>query len=383
LGNSSIERRDILISGAEIEEVAENIAVNGDMQVIDATNKLVTPGLIDYHMHAFRYGNLLGVDTETLAPKSGTTTFVDGGSSGSLNFMTFREYVIKPAKSNILAFLNISAIGQITVGVKGLDFHENDDEKLFHIPSAIEVIEKNRDLIVGIKVRAYTGLKSLKPMARARELADLTRLPIMVHLAPAPPDFIDLLPYLKAGDIITHPYHGGDTAILDQDDHIRPEYWESRKRGIEVDLGLDRFHGDLEIMRKAMDQGFVPDYISTDLTTTNIKSIVFDLPTTIAKVVACGMSLSEVLDKSTHRTAIKMNCGKQLGILASGAVADVAVFDIATEPKELGDIFGHKLTVKQRLIPQITIRQGEILTPIDRKTESLAVLDTAKPWQDH
>ena len=136
------------------------------------------------------------------------TTFVDGGSSGALNFLAFREYVIRPSKSDIFAFLNVSAIGQGTDGIQGLHFYENDDEHLLHTPSALEVIEKNRDIIVGIKVRAYTGLKSLKPLKKARELADTVNLPIMVHLAPPPPGFGEVLPYLRQGDISPIPTMG-------------------------------------------------------------------------------------------------------------------------------------------------------------------------------
>ena len=290
---------DVLIEGMRIRAVGADLQAPVGAEVIDATGALVTPGLIDFHMHAFRYGHFLSIDADEVAHRSGTTTFVDAGSAGSLHFMAFRDYVIRPAKANILAFLNVSAIGQTTDGVKGLGFHDNDHDSLLHLESAEEVIARNRDVIVGIKVRAYTGLPSMLPMQRARELAERTGLPIMVHLAPAPPEFGELLPYLGEGDIITHPYHGGASTILDDDGRIRPEYWEARRRGIEVDLGLDRFHGDLAIMRAAFEQGFLPDYISTDLAATNLNSIVFDLPTTIAKVVACGMPLADAIARST------------------------------------------------------------------------------------
>lgn len=158
-----------------------------------------------------------------------------------MNFLAFREYVIKPSKCTIFAFLNVSAIGQGTDGIQGLHFYENDDERLLHTPSALEVIEKNRDIVIGIKVRAYTGLESLQPLRKARELADMVDLPIMVHLTPPPPEFDEVLPYLKQGDIITHPYHGGERTILDEKGRVRPEFWEAKQRGIEVDVGLDRF----------------------------------------------------------------------------------------------------------------------------------------------
>jgi len=377
----TVEKKDILVSEGKIIKVGERIEGGEGTQTVPGEGKLITPGLIDFHMHAFRYGHFLGIDTEELSPRSGTTTFVDGGSAGSLGFMAFREYVIRPAKSNILAFLNISAIGQTTDGVKGLTFHDNDDDRLLHIPSALEVIEKNRHIIVGVKVRAYTGLKSMLALEKARELADQVKMPIMVHLAPPPPEFEDILPYLKEGDIITHPYHGGVKTILDEKGQVRPEYWEIKKRGIEVDLGLDRFHGDLIIMKHAMEQGYLPDYISTDLAMTNLHSIVYDLPTTVSKVVASGMTMTEALFRCTYAPAFKMGKEKEIGCIREGAPADLAIFEIKTDDHAFEDFFGNVIRGRERLMPITTIRAGEILEPVTRTTEVLDVFNRGNPWQ--
>ena len=375
-----IEKKDIFISNGKILSIEDEFEPDNTTKIIDAKNKLVTPGLIDFHMHAFRYGHFLSIDTEELCPRSGTTTFVDGGSSGASNFLAFREYVIKPAKPNIFAFLNISAIGQSTDGIIGLDFHDNDDERLLHISSAQEVIEKNRNFIVGIKTRAYTGLKNTKPLEKARELADLVNLPVMVHLAPPPPEFDEIMPYLKEGDIITHPYHGGQKTILDEKGQVRQEYWEARKRGIEVDLGLDRFHGDLDIMKRALDQGFYPDYISSDLAMVNLYSITFDLPTTVSKVIAAGLPLTAALARCTYSPALKMGKEKEIGSIREGAPADIAVFQMATGDHVFEDFFNHKMNAKERLVPFMTIRNGEILEPVTRVTETLDCLNRGNPW---
>jgi dihydroorotase len=379
----TIEKKDIVVSDGKILKIEDDIQGEEQMEVVHAEGKLITPGLIDFHMHAFRYGHFLSIDTEELSPRSGTTTFVDGGSAGSLGFMAFREFVIKPAKSNILAWLNISAIGQTTDGVKGLAFHDSDVDELLHIPSALEVIEKNRDLIVGIKARAYTGLKNMLPMEKARELADLVNLPIMVHLAPPPPEFEEILPHLKQGDVITHPYHGGAKTILDEKGRIRSEYWEAKKRGIEVDLGLDRFHGDLNIMKQAVELGFHPDYISTDLAMTNLHSIVYDLPTTVSKVVASGISMTEALAKCTYAPARKMGKEQEIGSIREGAPADIAIFEIETGDHAFEDYFGHVIRGRERLVPVKTIRKGEILQKNDRTTEVLDVFNRGNPWKNY
>jgi dihydroorotase len=266
--------------------------------------------------------------------------------------------------------LNISAIGQGTDGIQDLHFYENDDERLLHIPSAVEVTEKNRDIIVGIKVRAYTGLKSTKPLQKARELADWVNLPIMVHIAPPPPDFGQILPYLKEGDIITHPYHGGKQTILDERGKVRPEFWDAKQRGIEVDVGLDRFHGDFTVMKSAFEQGFLPDYISTDLAMPNLHHIVHDLPTTVSKFVAVGLPLAEALAKCTFDPARKMGKENEIGCLQEGSLADIAIFDVKTDAHVFEDYFGNQIKGKERILPFMTIRKGEILRPNKRITHT-------------
>jgi len=201
--------------------VAADLAPEAGEHVLGIHGKLLVPGLVDFHLHCFRQGQVLSIDAEELAPRAGTTTFVDGGSSGSMNFQAFREHVIEPAGVRILAFLNISAIGLASVGATGVAFAENDDDRLLDIASAIEVIEKNRDIIVGVKVRAYTGLCSLAALTRGREVADRTRSPMMVHIASGPPRFDEVLPHLRAGDIVTHIYHGGEDSLVDAQGHVR------------------------------------------------------------------------------------------------------------------------------------------------------------------
>jgi dihydroorotase len=377
----TIHKKDVLISDGKILRIDNEIGAEGSVRIIDARNKLVTPGLVDFHMHAFRYGHLLSIDTEELSPRSGTTTFVDGGSTGSLNFLAFREYMIKPSKSNILAFLNVSAIGQGTDGIQGLHFYENDDEHLLHIPSALEVIEKNRDIIVGIKVRAYTGLKSIKPIQKARELADLVNLPVMAHLAPPPPEFSEILPYLRKGDIITHPYHGGKITMLDEEGKVRPEFWEAKQRGIEVDVGLDRFHGNLAVMKSALEQGFSPNYISTDLAMPNLHHIVYDLPTTVSKFVALGLPLVEALEKCTYAPAVKMGKENEIGCIREGGIADIGIFEVGSDNYVFDDFFENKIKSKERILSLMTIRKGEVLEPNTRTTETLdCVFKGKSPW---
>jgi dihydroorotase len=130
-----------------------------------------------------------------------------------------------------------------------------------------------------------------------------------------------------------------------------------------------------------VDQGFHPDYISTDLAMTNLHSIVYDLPTTVSKIVASGIPMTEALAKCTHAPASKIGKVQEIGCLREGAPADVGIFEISKGEHEFEDFFGNKITGQERLQPVLTIRRGEILKPFPRTTEVLDVFNRGNPWQ--
>jgi dihydroorotase len=367
-------RLDVLLVEGKVARMASRIEPPSGAQVIDATDLLVTPGLVDCHVHAFRWSHLISLDVDPLSSRSGVTTFVDGGSSGALNFMAFRRNVIERVRSTLYALLNVSAIGQVVDGIQGLEAAENDDLRFLHLSSAAEVVEQNRDLIVGIKVRMYTGLTSLAPMAAARELAGAVGLPLVVHVAKAPPAFRDLLPYLRAGDVVTHMYHPGPGCLVDRNGWIAPEYLEARKRGVLFDTGTARFHTSFPVALAALEQGFAPDSISTDLTLNNYQHITIDMPTTLTKFLALGLSVEQVLRLATLEAARMLPADRGHGHLAEGLPADVALF--ALEPGELiyEDYFGNPLRAERRLLCRGTVKDGVLLTPEEQEPMSLSFM---------
>jgi dihydroorotase len=364
----SFRKGDVLLTNGRIGRVGEALESPAGGQVLDAGGRLVCPGLVDLHLHCFFRGQVLGLDADALAPVTGTTTFVDAGSCGALNFLGFREYVIRPAVARILAFLNISAIGLQSVGIDKNEVGENDDERLLHVAAASEMIEKNRDHIAGVKVRMYTGLRSLLPLMRAREVADRVHLPLMVHIASGMPPFRDMLPWLKPGDIITHIYHGGSDTLLDGGGRIRDEFAESRARGILFDVGLDRVHTDFEVARRAISQGFDPHFLSTDLTTSN-RHITEDMPTTISKFVGLGLGLEAALEKATLAPAALLGRGGEFGALREGLAGDIGIFELREGEHTFRDTYGHTCAAGSRLVPWRTIRAGVPLLPVTREVE--------------
>jgi len=360
-------RLDILALEGKVARMAPTVEAPEDSQVVDASGLLVTPGLVDCHVHAFRWGHLISLDVDPVSSQSGVTTFVDGGSAGSLQFMAFRRFVIDHVRSNLYALLNVSALGETVDGLKGVDAWENDDLRFLHLDSAVETVEKNRDRIVGIKVRIHTGLASLLPMAAARALADGVGLPLVVHTMKAPPLFSDLLPYLKAGDVVTHMYHPGPGCLVDGHGRIAPEYLEARKRGVLFDTGTARFHTCHPVARAAIAEGFLPDTISTDLCLTNYQHITIDMPTTLTKFMALGLSLEQVLQRATIEPAKSLPAERAHGRLAEGLAADIGLFAIEAGEFTYHDFFGNPLQAGRRLICRGTVKDGRLLTPEEQE----------------
>ena len=367
-------RLDVLVSGGKVARIAPAIEAAAGAQALDATGLYVTPGLVDGHVHAFRWAHLISLDVDPLSSRSGVTTFVDGGSSGSLHFMAFRRFVMERVRSHLYALLNVSAIGQMMDGLKGVDAWEGEDLRFLHLDSAAEIVEANRDVIVGIKVRINTGLPSLAPMAAARELADMVRLPVVVHLSPAPPPFRDLLPYLRAGDVVTHMYHPGPGCLVDSEGKVEPEYVEARQRGILFDTGTARFHTNFPVAQAAIQQGFLPDTISTDLTLTNYRHITIDMPTTLTKFMAFGLSLEQVVRLTTIAPAKMLPADRGHGRLAEGLPADIALFALESGQFTYEGYFGDRLQATQRLVSRGTLREGRLLTPEEQESMPLSFM---------
>ncbi|MCL4465702.1 MAG: amidohydrolase family protein [Chloroflexi bacterium] len=354
-------RADVAVRGGRVVGIAPSLPSGQAAREVDASGKVVCPGLIDSHVHVYPLGHLVGVDPDELASRSGVTAFVDAGSTGALGFIGFRHYVLEPARSHVYALLNVSAIGLAFEGVRGLEVQEHDDLRLLHLTSAVEIVDRNRDRIVGIKVRMYNGLTSLAPVAAGRELADEVGLPLVVHAVQPPPSFRDILPYLRAGDVVTHVFHPGPSAVVRTDGTIRDDYREAKARGVHIDSGSARLFTSFPVIKAALAAGFAPDSISTDLTTVTVDQLTIDLPNTLSKFLALGLSLPEVLYKATLGAAYLLPPEAGRGRLAVGGPADMAVLEVEGGSFQYRDFFGNEVATDKRLVCRATILGGEVL----------------------
>jgi dihydroorotase len=356
----NFRRADIAIADGRIGRIAPSLPFENGMEKIDASGCIITPGLIDFHVHIFWLVHRISIHPHRLVPQAGTTTLVDAGSSGAANFDALKEFVLTKSELNLLAFLNISVLGMLfEMQIPGIPaMHEYEDLRLVNVAETIKCIEANRDFIVGIKVRAYHGLTNIAPIHAALEAGEATGLPLMVHTAPPPPTVGEYIPLLRPGDIVSHLYHPSPGGLLDRHGKIRAEYRAARERGVLMETGFDRAHTDFEVMKRGIGEGFLPDIISTDVTRFNVEPLVRDVLYTASKLMAAGMPLEETLVAMTLAPARAMN-RPELAEIKEGGPANMSVLELVEGEIDFVDFFGKTLKGKRRLCCRLMVNRGK------------------------
>lgn len=354
-----VGRFDVGIQKHRIAAVEPALPVRAAYQVIDATGQYVTPGLIDFHTHIYPLVTKVGVHADSIAWRTGVTTWVDTGSAGGFTFPGFREFIIRPANVRIYSFLNISAIG-LSPFRNELANLEFCNPELCH-----SIIGQNRDVMVGVKVRmgaSVVGPNGVEPLKRARHAADLCELPLMIHIAEAPPSIEEILSFVRPGDIISHCFTGRSMRLIDEDGRIL----DCAKRAWDDGAIFDVAHGNSAFSWDAAEalvsSGYTPHTISTDLSVMALDGPVFDLPTCLTKFMHLGMSLPEVIGAATTRPAELLGLSGSIGTLKPGALADLALFKVAEGRFSLYDAHRKAREAKQLLYNTMTILNGRQLS---------------------
>ncbi len=352
---------DVAFRDGKVAAVAPKIDP-GDARTIDARDHLVTPGLVDAHVHVYEGVSHYGIPPDPTCLAQGATTVLDAGSAGADTFKGFRKYIIEASETRVLAMLNISSMGMLAEEVGELD-----DIKWANIPKALATIEANRDVILGVKVRLTRGLNcseasGIRPLFLAREAADAAGLPLMIHPQDSWAESIDqVLAVLREGDIMTHMYHGMRHGILDENGRIQPAVQAARDRGVRFDVGHGQGSFNWDICSRAMDQGFLPDTISSDLHSHNVEGPVFDLITTVSKFLLLGMPLHDALERVTVEPAKTVGMRGQIGTLAVGAEGDAVVLDQREGRFDLVDSHGVVRQTEMKLVPTTVIKGGRVV----------------------
>jgi dihydroorotase len=354
--------RDVAITGHRVTQIAENIPENQARQVLNARGKVVTPGLIDVHVHVYDGVAPLSIPPDPNCIAKGVTTVLDAGSSGAHTFPGFRKYVVNVADTRVCALLNISVVGQSTLSTDNR-FGELLNLAYVNPQLAIRTIERNRDVILGIKVRLskhITGENDLKVLGMAKEAAAAVNLPVMVHIGDSHSPVQQILDGLGKGDVLTHTYHGNAEGILDDSGRVLPEVRKAVARGVNLDVGHGAGSFSFDVCEKALAQDVIPGTISSDLHEYNVRGPVFDLATTLSKFMHLGLTLEEVIERAATNPARTFGFPQGLGTLKEGAEADVAVFSLEEGNFPFVDTLKQTRIGHRRLTPVATVKAGRI-----------------------
>eukprot|EP00093_Oithona_nana_P013343 13343.XXX_268142_265920_1 [CDS] Oithona nana genome sequencing. len=369
--NSIDEILDLAVQDGKIAEVGIGLP-KGRKQDVDATDCIVTPGLIDIHTHVYEHATLLGINPDQTCLSRGVTTVVDAGSAGCMTFRGLRKYICEKSATRVLALLNIACHGLAGAGCAGEEFGpggENDHLNALKLRQCIECIEANRDLIVRLD-RNITdnGRTELEAFSRAQMASASCKVPLMVHhtnsnikLESGKDALISCPGSLKKGDVYTHTFHGHQSSIYDPTTKtIHPSIMQlQRNVGVLFDVGHGQGSFDWKVAEAAAQQGFWTDLISTDLHSGNVNGLAKDLPNVMTKLKAVGMPIPKIIEASTWAPAKAINREDDLGSLSIGREADISLLQVRQHQQKMEDSFGVCKIVEETIVPKAVWRAGQ------------------------
>ena len=354
--------RDIAIKDGKIAAVAENIDTGGSAQIIDARGLYVTPGLVDIHSHNFPDMRTGDPFPDGFTFRNGVTTTTDAGSSGWKSFPDFKRKIIDRSETRVFAWLNI--VGE---GYRGGMYEQDTSDMNAKLTASIA--RRYREHIVGIKVAHFEG-PDWKPVDRAVEAGSRAdNIPVMIDFGSSnPPLSLDELfnQHLRPGDVYTHCFGGirnndgsGREAIA-ENGKLRPFVLAAQRKGIVFDVGFGAASFSFACALPAMKSNFIPNSISTDLNRHSFNAPMQNILNVMSLFMAMGMDLKDVVSATTWNAA-RIIRHEELGNLSSGAVADLAIFNLRNGKFGFYDREGERIEGSNRLECEVTIREGNVV----------------------
>ncbi len=362
--------RDVLIQDGCVTRVGPSITHSGDCCVVDVSDCIVTPGLVDLHAHLFHtagnpdaWAGDFSIDPDAFSFRSGVTTMVDTGSAGWRNFDLFRTTVIDRVRTKVFALINIASYGMVTEMVEQWPAD-------FSPEKCVAAASRHSDVVVGFKTAHYAHPDWLS-VDSVLEAGSSAELPVMVdfgYFQKERPYWQLVCEKLRAGDISTHCYRG-PVPVIDENGRVYDYLYYAREKGVLFDLG----HGAGSFLFRnavpAVAQGFPPDTISTDLHVLSMNRRMIDMPTTMSKFLAMGMPVPEVIRRTTINPAAAIG-RTEIGTLKTGVAADVAVWRIENGDFGYSDSQGGRLAGSERFCCEATLRAGKVVWDLNARFET-------------
>lgn len=360
---------DVAVKDGKIARVARSISPRTSNRVIDISGLYLSPGFIDLHGHHFygtvpnRYlsNSFTAIPPDGFTFRAGVTTAVDAGGAGWRNFHLFKEQVIDRSRTRILSFINIVGDGMSGDAEQNL----NDMD-----PKMTALVANRYPEIVGVKIAHYAGSDWRMTIERTVEAGRLADIPVMIDFGRGRPPIEELfMQLLRPGDLFTHAYHPGPhkESIVDENGRVKPFVFAAQEKGIIFDVG----HGGGSFVFSqavpAIEQGFLPNTISTDIHIGSMNAGMKDMANVMSKFLNMGMTIQEVIERATWNPALAIK-SPQLGNLSEGSEADIAVFAIREGNFGFVDSRGSKLNGRLKIETELTIRAGRIVWDLNGRS---------------
>jgi dihydroorotase len=368
---------DIGIERSTITAVAEDLPATQARQVIDAgaPGRYVVPGLIDIHTHVAHGATTAGVGMECCEPdsigvESGVTTLVDCGSVGVANIGVFPVHLQPRSATRTICFANAACYAHTMPGLSDMRTVDELDLDALRL-----CVEHNPGLVQGIKLRLVGQIAAANGeelVRRATAMSTEHDVPLMVHIGDFGRDdpahrvrmaelTVFLLEHLRPGDILTHLCTPNPGGVLDSDGLALPALRKARESGIVLDSALGRGNFGYAVAAELAGKGIYPDTISSDLTAYGASF--HSLVECMAKFMAIGYSLTDVVRMTTTNAASAIGMADELGALAVGREADVTIIDVVEGEFRFVDTTDTTFTGRYGIAPVHTVRAGRSHAP--------------------
>jgi dihydroorotase len=350
---------DVAVKGDRILSVGESLAIKANI-VVDARDCIVSPGLIDNHLHMFADGTDAGVDPNIALLPNGVTTAVEGGSPGASNYELYRKVIMNGCRARIKCYINVSPTGMST-----RRHPENVNPDFYDSEKLRTLFDKYPDELLGLKLRLskeIAGDMNAKPLEETIKLAEEIGCRIVVHTTNPSIDTERIASMLRPGDIFCHVFQRKGDTIIGLDGRVKPGIKAAKDRGVIFDACNGSYNFAFRVAKAALDDNFYPDIISTDLNTLNLyKHPVISLPYVMSKYINMGMAIEKIFRSCTRTPALLMGMDGRIGTIAPGAFADVAIFKLINHDTIFYDYLNDHVSGGKLLVPQMTIKDGIIM----------------------
>ncbi len=355
---------DVAVTNGKIAAVGENLP---GKERVACTGAIVTPGLIDSHAHVYTSAQA-SIAPDEAGVYSGVTTVVDGGSAGYMTWGDFRKRDLHDAVTAVYAYLNHHPLGQAIMPEVWEKSRFRQRRERF-----METVGENRDLIIGMKDRAVGSFirgAGIRGIEEARELCSNLGIPYVVHIGIDNNDDMpdreletftrEMVKLLAPGDIVSHICTGKRGGVIRDDGMFDRELRDARERGVLFDCCCGMTNLSAKTFRLCKERGFLPDVVTTDMTTGALTGPARNLGVILSKFLALGATLQQVISWVTDKAAASIVMADSRGALAVGRQADITVSELQSGEYRFLDCFGGEVFSGNALfVPKMTFVAGK------------------------